>query len=398
MDSRLIRILFVLLAIGMGAGATYFLNSFDTQILRNRSSEGSLQEQGSQILRTIADVRAAQAGYVAQGQGEAFWMNRVSVLLPILDQQVADFKAGLTSPAALANLEPAIAAIENLHKLDDRAQDYVKSHDPLPASDLIFSDGLEAAGSAAKQVDAALKSELSVRSAGSAVLRTQEMMVLGAAAAGILLLLAILAVSGGQPTAAEARETMGLTRVTPVPTAAAPQGSSVNSTVKASVGSTVRDAAPLAEAAKICTDLARIANAGELPALLARAARLLDASGMIVWVADSTGRELRPAMAFGYADQVVARMGAIPRDAANAAAAAYRAAQLRTVNGTGTSNGALVAPLVTADGCIGVLSAEMKGGAEKTERSQALASIVAAQLATLVSAASSTTLNVAAQA
>ena len=90
-------------------------------------------------------------------------------------------------------------------------------------------------------------------------------------------------------------------------------------------------------------------------------------------------------MAFGYSDQVMARMGSIPRDAANAAAAAYRAGEMRTVNGDGTANGALVAPLLTADGCIGVLSAEMKGGSEKDESSQALASIFAAQLATLVS-------------
>jgi hypothetical protein len=40
---------------------------------------------------------------------------------------------------------------------------------------------------------------------------------------------------------------------------------------------------------------------------------------------------------------------------------------------------------MTSDGCVGVLSAEMKGGAEKDEGSQALATIFAAQLATLVS-------------
>jgi hypothetical protein len=60
---------------------------------------------------------------------------------------------------------------------------------------------------------------------------------------------------------------------------------------------------------------------------------------------------------------------------------------MRTVHGEGSANGALVAAPVTADGCIGVLSAEMKGGSERDESSQALASIFAAQLATLVSPA-----------
>jgi signal transduction protein with GAF and PtsI domain len=93
----------------------------------------------------------------------------------------------------------------------------------------------------------------------------------------------------------------------------------------------------------------------------------------------------------------MARMGSIPRDATNAAAAAFRDGELRTVNGEGLTNGALVAPLMTAGGCIGVLSAEMKGGSEKDESSQALASIFAAQLATLVSPPSGAALSRAAE-
>jgi hypothetical protein len=112
---------------------------------------------------------------------------------------------------------------------------------------------------------------------------------------------------------------------------------------------------------------------------------VLDASGMIAWVADPSGRELRPAVSFGDPEKVVARMGGIPRDAGNAVAAAYRCAELRTVAGEGTSNGALVTPMMTPEGCIGVLSTELKSGCEKDESSQALATIFAAQLATLVS-------------
>jgi hypothetical protein len=143
--------------------------------------------------------------------------------------------------------------------------------------------------------------------------------------------------------------------------------------------------ASLTDAAKLCTEFARLQESRQLPGLVERLANVIDASGIVVWIADPGGRELRPAISFGYADQVMARMGRIPREATNAAAAAYRSAEMRTVNGDGFTNGALVAPLMTPDGCIGVLSAEMKGGSEKDERSQALASIFAAQLATLVS-------------
>jgi GAF domain-containing protein len=47
--------------------------------------------------------------------------------------------------------------------------------------------------------------------------------------------------------------------------------------------------------------------------------------------------------------------------------------------------GALVSPIVTAEGCVGVLAAEISGGRESREDVRALATIFAAQLATVVS-------------
>jgi len=159
-----------------------------------------------------------------------------------------------------------------------------------------------------------------------------------------------------------------------------------------------RGSDPIFEAAKLCTELACVQDGTQLPGFLQRAAKLLNASGLVLWVGDGHGRELRPAMSFGYSDQVMARMGAIARDAANATAACWRAAELRTVNGIALTSGALVVPLITPDGCIGVLCAETKGGSERDKRSQALAAIFAAQLATLISPQSSAALPHVAQA
>jgi hypothetical protein len=382
MNSSFIRVLFVFVAIAIGASAGYFLKTIETTINGNRVSMDTLRDQGGALVGSLADVRSAQVAYVAQGQGEIFWMERVSRLLPGLEQQAADLKAAIASPKAQADLDPAISSIENFHKLDTRARDYVKSGEPLLASDLIFSDGLEAVGTATTQVQAALNDELRARAAAMAELRMREMMILGSGAGGILLILMILAVTGMAKVPA-AEPALNLRQTSESSTSANASGA---------------DAGSLAAAAKICTDMARVMESKQLPALLERAAKLLGASGMIVWTGDGSGRELRPALAFGYPDQVMARMGAIPRDATNAAAAAYRAGELRAVNGSGDANGALVAPLMTADGCIGVLSMEMKGGSEKNERSQALASIFAAQLATLVSPPASASLTLAAEA
>ena len=78
-------------------------------------------------------------------------------------------------------------------------------------------------------------------------------------------------------------------------------------------------------------------------------------------------------------------MPSLARDADNATAAAYRDARLEVVRTNGMTNGALVAPLITADGCVGVMAAEVKYGAECKASLQSLARILAAQLAALVS-------------
>ena len=85
--------------------------------------------------------------------------------------------------------------------------------------------------------------------------------------------------------------------------------------------------------AQLCGELARVAESRELPHLLERAARVLDASGIIVWVAEPSRQALVPALAHGYEQRAVARMGRIHRDANNAAAAAYRSSEMRTVAG-----------------------------------------------------------------
>jgi hypothetical protein len=111
---------------------------------------------------------------------------------------------------------------------------------------------------------------------------------------------------------------------------------------------------------------------------------VLDARGIILWIADPDGRELTPIVAHGYPAQLVNRLGAIPRDAENATAAAFRTSLLQTVHPDAESSGAIAAPLVTSGGCVGVMAAELRRDAETAESRLAAAAIVAAQLATLV--------------
>jgi hypothetical protein len=136
--------------------------------------------------------------------------------------------------------------------------------------------------------------------------------------------------------------------------------------------------------ARLCSDMARVLDPADLPRLLEQAAVLLNASGLIVWVADRSGTALFPTLTHGYSQAVLARMASIPRDADNAAAAAWRLGELRTVTAQGQAPGALVTPIVTAEGCVGVLAAETKHGSETDETTRAVSRILAAQLATFV--------------
>jgi GAF domain-containing protein len=134
--------------------------------------------------------------------------------------------------------------------------------------------------------------------------------------------------------------------------------------------------------AQLCTALGRVSDSQELRTLIGRAADTLQASGLVLWMGTPAGDELRPAVAHGYTPQVVARIPPVPRSANNAAAAAYRTATLQIVlSRPGSAKGAVVAPVVSAEGCIGVLSAEVRDGCEASETVQALAEIIAAQLA-----------------
>jgi len=142
----------------------------------------------------------------------------------------------------------------------------------------------------------------------------------------------------------------------------------------------------LRNAADICVSLGAVNDSERLHDLLGRAARLMHASGVIVWVGDAEGGDLKASVAHGYPAQVLGRMPAIPRTADNAAAVAYRTATLQVVPSQSGQPGTVVAPMVTSAGCVGALTAEVVGGRESSESTQALSLLFAAQLSALLTA------------
>jgi hypothetical protein len=95
---------------------------------------------------------------------------------------------------------------------------------------------------------------------------------------------------------------------------------------------------------------------------------------------------LFPLLTHGYSGASIVRIGSIPTQADNATATAWRTGETQVVSGNDEAPGALVAPIVTAEGCVGVLAAELREGRESRADVRALAAIFSAQLATFVTA------------
>ena len=135
--------------------------------------------------------------------------------------------------------------------------------------------------------------------------------------------------------------------------------------------------------ADVCTRLAQALDWREVTTLLADAARLLDAVGVIVWQWDPRATALRPSLACGYPDSVVARLPEVRSDDANAVATAFRSGEQCVVDGA-TGTVAVVVPSLSVGGCVGVLTVELRPGTRERESVCAFTNILAAQLATLL--------------
>jgi FtsP/CotA-like multicopper oxidase with cupredoxin domain len=135
-------------------------------------------------------------------------------------------------------------------------------------------------------------------------------------------------------------------------------------------------------------DLARVMDSRDIPALLGRAANALEASGVVIWVASGDGQSLVPALTHGYSSKVVSRLGSLEVAADNITSACFRSARPQTMAGVGQpgATSAVAVPLITADGCNGVLAAELRVAKPPMEV-MALARIIAAQFAAMVTPA-----------
>jgi hypothetical protein len=349
------------------AAAAVFLIRSERQIASSSTALRVFDLHARETAAALTDMRTGQQAYVAAGQGVAFWMPKVTATMTNVKGAIVSLREQAASVAARAALMDAEAAITEFETIDKRARDYINSGELLMAADVIFTEGGERATDVGRQVEFARLAERQAFDRDAASVRRSEATALGAAAVFVALVILLLVPVRRVVTAAEE----------PPVDSPAPE-----TEPQPSLSASARTTAILRSTADICTEFARVRDFDDLKRLLARAAEALDASGLVVWLGTTSGGDLRPVVAHGYPPHVVARMPAVPRSADNAAAAAYRTRALQiVVSRPGQSSGAIVAPLVAADGCIGALSAEIRGGSEGSDSIQALIAIFAAHVA-----------------
>jgi len=200
-----------------------------------------------------------------------------------------------------------------------------------------------------------------------------------AVGAAALLGRAVVTVSAREPSTAQMLRDLP----PPVKGAGASGATHPQPTAGGTAALTVR-ASNLAAAAELCVDLARVADAADMPALLERALTVLDAKGIVLWAADESGAMLRPSLSHGYPDKVLMKLRPLQVDSDNVTSLAFRSLQPQALNGMSVTDPAAIAiPLLTGSGCVGVMAAELKHNRPHADLLP-VAKIIGAQLSTLI--------------
>ena len=430
MKSRGLRVLLVVLAVAAMAGAGAGVWQIEGRIAAAQSAADAFEHDARQAVVALEEWRAAQQAYVAEGQPAGAWITKAAAIGETIGPKLSALRVAARTVDAQGVLESAIEAFAALMQSDTKARDYAKAGQLLSASDVIFVESAPTLERAVNGVDTARGHERVAYAGRARRLRRWELIALGASAAVALIVLLLLVPipRAGEPAAeseaeAGAAESAAIIparggglhlshdigdgvvrRAQPVADGAPPLRPVADRSPEA--GATSRAAASsqddpfgpldislgaagstkgpdLDAVADLCSSLARVQDTRELQGLLERTAKALDATGVIVWMPDGPQGNLRPVLAHGYASLALSRMGIVHPAADNATATAYRTKSAVVVPSEVLASGAVVVPLISSEGCSGAMAVELREGVEATPQVRAVATIVAAQLATM---------------
>ena len=397
MTRRLVRMSFIIIMLTIVTGSIYQFFLIEHQINTAQQDEQIFTSRAWKFALSFTKLQAAQQAYVATGQDPVYWADQVSSKLDRLTVDLGILTNMATAPDVINALEETSLILQHMEQMDQLVLDHAATGQELIASDLIFTDGLELTNRAVNQIELARTTEKNIRSERLQS-KQSEQTILFATATGTGIIVAFLLLPVKQVKRRLGLNSLNLTlaraRVPKTPRTIRYQSFKPAKTInrlsfdfsQLPKKATATPSPNLKLTAKLCTDLGRLTNIDELSGLLENATVLLDASGLVIWIRNEDGNTLRPAIGHGYSSDALFRMGTISCNSDNATAAAFRTEQLCVVPKYKANLGAIVVPLLAPNGCVGVMSVEIKEGRETSESVQAMASLLAAQLATLVAA------------
>lgn len=370
MQKRAVRLSIAVLLLAAGIAAAFLAIDAERQVQALEDERAALERVIDRLAPAVAGITATQQAYVEHGQRDEASFARVSTLLDQITTDAAGLRPSSRTAEGPAHLEEFWTALSALKSADSDARDKLATGDSLAAADLLFS----ATRPEVARLDAGWRgfrdAELEGYRTARAALHETAWTTIGAVAllwvAGLLALVR--------------------TPVRPAEDPAPPQALPVPETHVEAMAEPppAVPAVDLPATAALCGTIARLTETTSLPEILDRAAAILDARGIIVWM--GAGEELFAATAVGYDTAIVSRLRPINRHTDNATATAWRTGETRIVASDMISLGAIVAPMAGAAGCIGVLAAEVRNGRESDPATQAVAAIIASQLAAVLSA------------
>ena len=401
MGSRWVRTVVVIVALATLAFAGNEIRLSNATLADEQGRERVFTDLGWTLKLTLAELRSAQQAYVADGQDRDYWTAQVAAHLETVRGSLDNLKQ-VANPGSLDALDLAVETVADIREKDEDAREHIGSDQPLAASDLIFTEGFELVDLATAQVQAALQAERTTRADVMRVARSTQARMMWIVAVVLILSMLVLAplhVSSEayDPTADSDEyrvpEPSGLSLLSLDNDSAVGDAEEAAGSMTPAAGdagpdpvreSPAEPAPDLGAVASLCTDFGNLTDRGQLSGLLARIATLMNATGIIIWVSNENARTLQPALGHGYPPGTLERIGSIPQVGDNPTSAAFTTNRIQVVESSDADTGALAAPLMVADRCIGVLSAELRDDWESSHAVQATASILAAQFAPLL--------------
>ena len=378
MKTRILRFLLPAILVVAGTGGVAWTWALAQHVDQLETAGRQSAARIDRLEALLDEFTHAELIYVASGQVDGETLNNTSNRL----RQFVSESSWLLGQL-LAGAAPSADAIANgvasLAKVDASARENMRAGLDLMAADLLFTGTTPIREGMREQ----LRTLRRVESSAVAAARSNDLKQAWIALAVVALLFAwALVHSSRRPMAAASDEIQ-----TDQPK---PDHVPLNE-FQRPAGHAARDAAQafapsvdLTETAALCTAISRLRVETDLEALLIRTARLLGASGIVVWM--TAGDEMFPVAWHGYDSRQLSQLGPIGASSMNATAAAWRSGTLQTVSGDSTSRSAIVAPLLGVERCIGVLAIEVTPGQELDVTMQAVTTLIAAQLVTVLGA------------